>query len=370
MTAEREIAAMPAAFAAGTATGILCMQSASSNAASISLYMIPMITMITVMACISVCMVRIRRGTIPGQAVLSSIYFLIGMLGAETSILASIGSDTSVGPVKQVAESFALGMKDCIARLSFKSPDTYGLVTALITGDKIGLSRQSISAFRESGASHILALSGMHLGIIYMMLSIIFGLLGKSPVGKCARSLCIIFCSLFYCIATGASASIVRAFIFIALYEAARMSGRSVRPARVLGLSLLIQLSLSPTSIGEVGFQLSYFAMGGIIYLFPALKRWYPGAGFSISRKIWDITAMSISCQVFTAPAVWIYFGTFPVYFMITNMISLPLVSILIPLAVTCTGLEAAGICPDFLVRITEWTATALLYSMETIASL
>ena len=171
--------------------------------------------------------------------------------------------------------------------------------------------------------------------------------------------------------ATGASPSLVRAFLFILLNESAHLLHRESRPERVLCAALTLQLAINPGNITSPGFQLSYLAMGGIIFLFPVLKSWFTADGrFSIMKKIWDAAALATSCQVFTAPAAWYHFRTFPMNFLITNLLSLPVTSMLMTLAVPAVILACLGACPGFLLRAVEFLAGTLLFVIEVIAEM
>ena len=270
-----------------------------------------------------------------------------------------------------------------------------------------------MNSFRDSGASHILALSGLHLGIIYGILLKVTSIFGKHPSVKAVRSLIIISLCGIYTLATGASPSLVRAFLFILVNETARLTHRSNNPLRVYCAALFIQTAINPQVISSTGFQLSYLAMAGIFLLYPALKKWYPqkeaagdmlienGAGLTESdgpegvridkgccrarrcwtswmktivsaapRKIWDAAALTISCQVFTGPLAWWKFGTFPKYFLLTNLLSLPLTSAVMLLSVSTSVLFAIGICPDFLISLTDSSASLLLFIMKVISSM
>ena len=119
-------------------------------------------------------------------------------------------------------------------------------------------------------------LSGLHLGILYLMLLWITAPLGNSRVSRIVRFLLIVSASGFYSLLTGAGPSIVRAFLFILLNEACKLAGREREPLRVLLAGLTIQLALKPGVIASVGFQLSYLAMTGIYLLYPMLESLYP----------------------------------------------------------------------------------------------
>ncbi len=257
----------------------------------------------------------------------------------------------------------------------FTDPDTNAIIKALIIGDRSDMPDHITEAFRKSGASHILALSGLHLGIIYGILSKSLSVIGNSSQAKRIRStLTVIICGL-YTLATGAGASITRAFIFILTGEAARLSGRFRSTGSILMTALLIHLVIDPAAIRDVGFQLSYAAMAGVAFIFPWLKGFWPQeVKFRKFRNplkcIWETVALSISCQITTGPLAYVYFGTFPVHFLLTNLIAMPLTGLIILAAVLTVMLTAAGWCPEMLLRATEALVTALSEALNIIASM
>ena len=225
--------------------------------------------------------------------------------------------------------------------------------------------------FRESGGAHLLALSGLHIGILYLLLSRLLWPLGNSPRARRLRYALIVLAAGLFTLMTGASPSIVRAFLFIFLNETARIACRPRDPLRILSTALLIQLVITPSAITSTGFQLSYLAMAGIFLLFPILEGWYPkGARFDPVRKIWEAAALSISCQVFTGPLAWFRFHTFPTYFLLTNLFALPLTTLLMGSAVTTLVLRGIHCCPGFLVRATDWLCQTLVWILQVISSM
>jgi competence protein ComEC len=274
------------------------------------------------------------------------------------------------------ALSFGEKMKGAVDAIPFENERTGLIIKALLTGEKSGIPNDVTQAFRNSGASHILALSGLHLGIIYAIVRFITRLAGNSRKAKYLRSAVIIFICGFYTLATGAGPSIVRAFIFITIGECARLSGRSATLKRILMISLLIHLSITPSAIKEVSFQLSYAAIAGIAYIFPWLQGFWPGDRHEdavltrCARWIWDSAAMSISCQITTGPLAYIYFGTFPTQFILTNMIVLPLTGIIIPMALITLAACSLGWNIDLLIKGTEWMVTLLCGSLDLLSTM
>ena len=398
MTETADIKPLALAFTFGAASGLL-LSRISMHAAYIS-----SATSLLVALTLTVITSADRR-----QAEILLLFLTAGVFCAATSTLTSLGAVAG----KPLFAGLAADFRSMISSIPFPHEGTAPLVNALLTGDRSSLDSSVMNSFRDSGASHILALSGLHLGIIYGILLKVTSIFGKHPTVKAARSLIIISLCGIYTLATGASPSLVRAFLFILVNETARLTHRSNNPLRVYCAALFIQTAINPQMISSTGFQLSYLAMAGIFLLYPALKKWYPqeeaagdmliekGAGLTESdglegvmidkgccrarrcqtswmktivsaapRKIWDAAALTISCQVFTGPLAWWKFGTFPKYFLLTNLLSLPLTSAVMLLSVSTSVLFAIGICPDFLISLTDSCASLLLFIMKVISSM
>lgn len=310
-----------------------------------------------------------------------NLKFIIGLCMAICGISCVLTSDIleiGRGPSGAIAGHIrALGLETgkTIDSIGFRNPDTNAVIKALIIGDRSDIPAHIREAFSKSGASHILALSGLHLGIIYSILNASLSVIGNSPVSRKFRSIIIVATCGIYTLATGAGASITRAFFFILLGESAKIAGRFRSTGTVLMASLLIHLTIMPEAIKEVGFQLSYAAMAGIAFIFPLLQGFWPEEDGPFRTKgplkwIWNTAALSISCQITTGPLAYFHFGTFPTYFILTNLIALPLTGIIIPSAVATTLLTALGWCPEILKRATEALVTALSEALEIISAM
>lgn len=289
----------------------------------------------------------------------------IGMSGVEMQV----SEIPPEGPLTIAAHKAAKSVEALIGSIPFTNEDTGGIIKALLTGNREDIPQDVAQAFRDSGASHILALSGLHLGIIYAIIVKILTLAGNSPAMRRAKSVLTILICGFYTLATGAGASITRAFIFITLNEIGKMTGRPTSLKGVLATSLLLHLTFDPTAVSEIGFQLSYAAIFGIAYIFPWLREMWRNDWRGL-KWIWESAAVSISCQITTGPLAYLYFGTFPQYFLLTNLIAVPLAGLIIPAALLVAALTALGICPALLISATEWLVTALTDSLSIIASM
>lgn len=303
--------------------------------------------------CAAVCVFRAEATAISGATGFSDI-----LSDSEGSI--SIFSTT------------CLWFKGKIDALSLGDKENNALIKALLTGDRSGLSPQTVQAFRDSGASHILALSGLHLGIIYAAVTNVFCIFGNSPAARKIRSVLTIAACWGYCLMVGAAPSISRAFLFILLRETARICGRSASLRDILWSSFVIHVCLDATAVRSLSFQLSYLAIAGIAYIYPAFSRMWltDSPKHDPFRWVWNSVCLSISCQLTTGPLAYLRFGTFPRYFIMTNLLSLPLTGVLIPAALLTTLLDAAKLCPQFLLQATAHLTAALRQILEIIASL
>lgn len=370
MEVGKEFAGFVLPFAAGTAfaaySGAGCIKAAcicaslSSAAAavcaSVLLYM--------------VCSRKISSGT---MGMIVSAGLCCGLMCGYSGEILTVSCPHEDGSFFSI--HFGQRMKILADSLQFDGRQTNALIKALVTGDRSDIPPSVSRTFRDSGASHILALSGLHLGMIYGITAKTMSVAGNSRPAIILRAIVTTATCGVYTLATGASPSITRAFIFIAMAETARLTSRNRNLGTVLTGALVLHLVLSPVSVKSAGFQLSYAAMAGIAWIYPPLKGFWPADSkgrfrFAIMHRIWDTAAMSISCQATAGAVAWMYFGTFPRRFLITNLIALPLSSLLIPSALLAIVLEGIGTCPEPLCRIAGALADMLVRSLETICEM
>ena len=310
----------------------------------------------------------LRLGGKPAVGILLGVFLLLGVFCALTAALPVAGTESRLA---SMAAGAAESLRAFIGSLPFPSEGTAPLLQALLTGDRSGLAPETVAAFRASGASHILALSGLHMGMLYIIFDSFTKPLGRSRPAQIIRFVLVLGGAGFFTLMTGAGPSIVRAFLFITLNETLRLLNRPRKATRVFCVALLIQLVLNPSVISSLGFQLSYLAMAGIFLLYPLLEKFYPeGSSYNPLRWMWKAAAMSISCQVFTAPLVWYRFHTFPKWFLLTNLLAVPLTTLTVWSAVIVLAFAAAGLCPQLLVDITDGLCRLLSGALEIIASM
>ena len=310
-----------------------------------------------------------RRNTQNGLGY-SAFFFIAGLFCHATAMLTTGMDISGHSPIPAVTSRACDALRESIDRLDIGNPDRNEILKALLTGDRSGLPGEVSAAFREAGASHILALSGLHIGIIHAILARLLAFMGNSPRVIRMRSIMLVLAAAFYTVMTGAGPSIVRAFLFILLSETCRnLPGRKRDPARMLQTALIIQLAISPTVISSLGFQLSYLAVSGIVWIMPRISAWYPDdGGPDPLKKIWNLCALSISCQCLTAPMVWFRFKAFPRFFLVTNLVAMPLTTLSIASAVFC--LAAGTHCPDIALKACGQCVSMLIYFLDVLASL
>ena len=298
-------------------------------------------------------------------AVPVAIFFLCGAL---CTINGRLGCGITLFPELQAKLFRAL--KGAVVGVPFSGANTAALLQALLCGDRTLLPASIQADFRNSGAAHILALSGLHLAILSGMLKKSLFFLGHSPRANVIRNCIVIASSGLYTLGAGAGASLVRAFLFICITSLREMlPGRSTPAGGPLLFAAMVQLSFHPESVKTLSFQLSYLACIGIITLNPQLSTWLP-AGKGLSRKIWNSLSLSLSCQIFTAPLVYLRFGTLPKYFLLTNLLALPVCELLMNVSVVAIILNTLGVHPRVLISFSDLLAEMMLGILHIIASI
>jgi competence protein ComEC len=218
-------------------------------------------------------------------------------------------------------------MFDCFAKLGIND-DNFAVLRALIIGDKELLSDELLDSYSTSGVMHVLAVSGLHVGLVYAVLLFLMRPLGKRRYGKFIRAI-IIFVGLWiYASLAAFSPSVCRACVMFSFVLFGNAFGRKVNIYNSLAASALFLLIINPYNIFEVGFQLSYCAVIAIVYFQPFMyKTVYIRNKFL--NYIFGLATVSIAAQIGTSAISIFYFHSFPNYFIITNVLIIPLVTLI-----------------------------------------
>lgn len=223
--------------------------------------------------------------------------------------------------------------------------DAQSFISALTLGHKDDLSNEIKEAFRASGTSHILAVSGLHVGIVFGAITLIFSLFATHGRLSVIKQIVIIATLWLYAFVTGLSPSVIRATVMLTIALIGKASGKRLFTYNVLAASAFLILSIKPNQLYDAGFQMSFAAVASIIAINPILV-----GAFNPQRKltnsITNLFTVSLSAQIGVLPITLYYFGTFPTYFFIANMLIIPAIPIVIYIsiaAVTTSALISAG---------------------------
>lgn len=194
------------------------------------------------------------------------------------------------------------------------------LVKALVLGQRDELDSEQRTAFARSGTIHVLAVSGMHVGLIFTILTFMFGWWGSSDRARIIRGVVILLALWGYAGLTGGAPSVLRATIMFSLFTLANMSAQRTDHLNSLFAAALILLVWDPSMLMRIGFQLSFLAVLGIILFYkPVEGLWSPKS--KLMRTIWSLAVVSISAQMLTTPVSLVLFKAFPVWFLPANIV-------------------------------------------------
>ncbi|MDO9634522.1 MAG: ComEC/Rec2 family competence protein [Paludibacter sp.] len=211
--------------------------------------------------------------------------------------------------------------------------DQFAVLAALTLGYKDALDPELREDFSHSGAMHILAVSGLHVGVIYMILQALFSLVFKKSKWKFASAVFTICALWMYAFITGLPPSVVRATTMFSLVAIGTVLERKSQIYNTISVSAFVILLYDPNLLFDVGFQLSYCAVIGIVYFQPKIASlWY--VKHKLLKWWWDLTSVSMAAQIATLPLALYYFHQFPNYFLLTNYIAIPLATLIIYFAV------------------------------------
>lgn len=192
------------------------------------------------------------------------------------------------------------------------------VLNAIVLGDKSLLSSEVRSSFSNAGVMHVLAVSGLHVGIVMLLLIFIFEK-GMPRIGRKNALWIVLVLTWFYAALTGFSPSVVRATIMFSCIFGAQLFNRQPNNINILFFSAFLMLVIRPNFLFDIGFQLSYLAMLGIFLFYKPVSALY-SINNKWLRKIWEGTAVGIAAQIMTVPLTLYYFHQFPNYFVFSNV--------------------------------------------------
>lgn len=216
--------------------------------------------------------------------------------------------------------------KDCLKTFEthLKDLNQLSIASAMILGQRDLITDDLYSAFTDTGAVHVLAVSGLHVGIVSGFVLLLFKILKKRTktiiIIECTVS---IICVWVFALLTGAAPAVIRAALMFSLLLIGRSINRFAHTFNILGLAALSILLFNPKYLFQVGFQFSFLALTGIIYFFPYLRSLISTKS-KLLNYIWDLSGVAISAQLLVAPLAVFYFHKLPIYFILSGIIAIP----------------------------------------------
>jgi competence protein ComEC len=244
-----------------------------------------------------------------------------------------------------------------------------GVIAAMTLGDKTLLDRDVKDTYRKVGVAHVLALSGLHMMMIYVVVTMVIGWWRY----RLLKQVVTVLSMWAFAFLVGLSPSVVRSAVMISIYALLSLGYREKMSVNTLAFTAIVMLVLNPKSLDDVGFQLSFMAVLAILVLNPLFAKVIPLHVLQEHRWLkawWGLTTVSISAQVGTAPLVAYYFGTFSTYFLLGNYLVVPLATVVLYLTLACfvtcwwTGLQ------QWLVAALGWVVGTMNRLLEMIGAL
>jgi competence protein ComEC len=239
-----------------------------------------------------------------------------------------------------------------------------GVASALILGYKNNIEAQLKSAYSSAGAMHVLAVSGLHVGIIFMIFNALLKFLDKLKYGAYLKGILLLLILWCYALITGLSPSVMRSASMFSFVVIGKAFQRNSNFFNTLSASALLLLLVNPLLIFDVGFQLSYTAVAGIVLMQPWLGGFYSPNSW-LGNYIWELITVSIAAQIATFPLGLYYFHQFPNYFLLSNLLVIPFALAILILGLTTLAFSFVpilgiylGFCLKWLVFALNWTVT------------
>lgn len=216
-----------------------------------------------------------------------------------------------------------------ILRQNITEEKELGLAEALLIGYKNDLEQSLVQSYTNTGVVHIIAISGLHLGLIYWLLGLLLKPLRKAKRIKWLRPLLIIIGLWLFSLLAGAQPSILRSALMFTCIVLGESFSRKTSIYNTMAVSAFLLLCINPFWLWDVGFQLSYAAVLSIIIFMRPIYNW-----FYIPNKlldfIWKLNAVTIAAQILTVPIGIYHFHQFPNLFLLTNFVAVPLSSVIL----------------------------------------
>jgi len=204
------------------------------------------------------------------------------------------------------------------------SDDEFGVAAAILLGYDDNLADEVRKNYVAAGSMHILCVSGMHVGIIYLLAGFLLGFLNRKKWQKTLKQVLLLALIWFYALVAGLSPSIMRSALMISFVIIGEMIRRKGFIINSIAASAFILLCINPNNLFEIGFLLSYSAVVGIVVLQRPIYSWFVIKNKVLDRA-WEVTAVALAAQISTIPFTLFYFNQFSTYFALSNLFMTPI---------------------------------------------
>lgn len=260
--------------------------------------------------------------------------------------------------------------KQClqILRQHLPSVDEYAIGAALITGERSSLSPEVKAGYASTGAMHVLAVSGLHVGLIYVGLQFLLGLFGhwygKWKWLKMALLLLGIWGFAYF---TGATASVIRAACMFSFVLIGQSLKRYTNIYNTIAASAFCMLVINPILLFNIGFQLSYLALTGIVFFQGIIyQSWY--IANPIGNYCWKLSSVALAAQLTTLPISLYYFHQFPVYFLLSGLVVVPAAMVILSMGLALFvfhGVPFLGLVLGKILYACIWGMNAIIFFLQ-----
>jgi competence protein ComEC len=248
-----------------------------------------------------------------------------------------------------------------VLRHSGLSPEAFSICSALLVGYDDEIDSSVMQSFSHSGTLHILSVSGMHTGVLFAILMWIFAKADKYGRYEKLKCFFVILSLFLFVLITGFSPSVLRAALMLTLVILGKTFYKNGNSYNTLLLSAFILLLLNPYLIKDVGFLLSYFAVFGIIYFYPTLHKIHAFEN-SILQWLWSGALVSVAATLFTLPITLFVFHQFPIWFILSNAVIIPISLVLMAAAVALVCFSKIAIVKGMLVYLINASTAVMLW--------
>jgi len=274
----------------------------------------------------------------------------------------------SSNPVKRTALGVRERLLD-ILKENHLNGDELAVASAILLGYTGDIGSDLRKGFAASGAMHILAVSGMHVGVIFLFIETMLAFLSRKKYGKPLKAILTIGLIWCYAMVTGLSPPVFRASLMISLIILGRNLKRKPDSLNVVAGALMILLMADPSLLLHTGFQFSFLAVFGILILYKPLVAAIPFNGW-ILKRLWGLMAVSLAAQITTFPMALYAFHQFPNYFLLTNLLVLPLTSLIIYTGIGVLALSPFQVISSLLAKLLSFIVLSLNVTVQWIEGL